>query len=311
MLSQSGSIALALLLLLLLTAASTAAEADAEPAAESAGGTTLPPEAEQMRRVVKRAPTSSFIGMRGKKDDERDSDGVSDAGEENWLGPGNGNGPDPIDYADLDSYYSENGRRLKKAPLAFVGMRGKKFTPMNGHFTGIVQNLEEERLREDLLQDIFDRLIASGLGAAGDVDKRAPTGFTGMRGKRPDGTSDEEEDMELAQRKRAPVNSFVGMRGKKDVSHQNYKRAALSQFWDHFFKKAYDARGKKQRFADFNNKFVAVRGKKSDLDGDESGNWEEMGQQQYLVHPWLNIWGYKRAPNGFTGMRGKRSGKVL
>lgn len=70
-------------------------------------------------------------------------------------------------------------------------------------------------------------------------------------------------------------------------------------------------RGKKQRFADFNNKFVAVRGKKSEQDGEGAGNWEAIGQQQYLVHPWLNVWGEKRAPNGFLGMRGKRPGGVL
>lgn len=56
-------------------------------------------------------------------------------------------------------------------------------------------------------------------------------------------------------------------------------------------------RGKQQRFADFNSKFVAVRGKKSDLEGNGA-----------LVHPWLYLWGEKRAPNGFLGMRGKRPG---
>ncbi|KAH8332578.1 hypothetical protein KR074_005664 [Drosophila pseudoananassae] len=305
--SQSGTIAVAVLLLLLLTAASTAVEAELQQAGESSGLSTLPPGAEQPRRVVKRAPTSSFIGMRGKKDDERDTES-SDITEGNWLG----NGPDPLDYADLDTYYSENGRRLKKAPLAFVGMRGKKFIPMSVRLSGVLQHMEEERLREGLLQDFLNSLTVDDNGA-GDVDKRAPTGFNGMRGKRPALNGDEgeeEEAMELLQ-KRAPVNSFVGMRGKKDVSHQHYKRAALSEFWHTFFKKAYDVRGKKQRFADFNNKFVAVRGKKSEQDGEGAGNWEAIGQQQYLVHPWLNVWGDKRAPNGFLGMRGKRPGASL
>lgn len=220
--SQSGTIAVALLLLLLLTAASTA---DLQLAGESHGVSTLPPGVEQPRRVVKRAPTSSFIGMRGKKDDERDTES-SDISEGNWLGTG----PDPLDYADLDSYYSENGRRLKKAPLAFVGMRGKKFIPMSVRLSDVLQHMEEERLRESLLQDFLNSLTVDENGA-GDVDKRAPTGFNGMRGKRPvlNGDEGEEEDaMELLQ-KRAPVNSFVGMRGKKDVSHQHYKRAALSE----------------------------------------------------------------------------------
>ncbi|KRK03503.1 tachykinins isoform X1 [Drosophila yakuba] len=287
----SGLLAVTLLLLLLLTAPSSAADTETE-----VSGSPLTPGADETRRVVKRAPTSSFIGMRGKKDEERDTS------EGNWLG---NSGPDPLDYADeeADSSYSENGRRLKKAPLAFVGMRGKKFIPINTRLSEVLQSLEEERLRESLLQDYFDRL-----GSA--VGKRAPTGFTGMRGKRPallagDDDADADEATELHE-KRAPVNSFVGMRGKKDVSHQHYKRAALSDFWHTFFKKSYDLRGKQQRFADFNSKFVAVRGKKSDLEGNGIGTGIGEDHEQSLVHPWLYLWGEKRAPNGFLGMRGKR-----
>ncbi|XP_043651888.1 tachykinins isoform X2 [Drosophila teissieri] len=279
----SGLLAGALLLLLLLTAPSSAADTETE-----VSGSPLTPGADETRRVVKRAPTSSFIGMRGKKDEERDTS------EGNWLG---NSGPDPLDYADeeADSSYSENGRRLKKAPLAFVGMRGKKFFPINNRLSEVLQSLEEERLRESLLQDYFDR-VGSAAG------KRAPTGFTGMRGKRPallagDDDADADEATEL-QQKRAPVNSFVGMRGKKDVSHQHYKRAALSD--------SYDLRGKQQRFADFNSKFVAVRGKKSDLEGNGIGTGIGEDHEQSLVHPWLYLWGEKRAPNGFLGMRGKR-----
>ncbi|XP_017111224.1 tachykinins isoform X2 [Drosophila elegans] len=287
--TQSGLIAVALLLLLLLPSPSTATDAEADNSASPLTGQS---GVEQPRKVVKRAPTSSFIGMRGKKDEE------GDTSEGNWLGPG----PDPLDYADeeADSYYAENGRRLKKAPLAFVGMRGKKLFPISAaRLSDVLQHLEEEHLRESLMRDFFERM-ATGEGSA--VGKRAPTGFTGMRGKRPallggdeDTEAEADEAIELSQ-KRAPINSFVGMRGKKDVSHQHYKREALS--------KSYDL-GKQQRFADFNSKFVAVRGKKGgDLEGNGIGNGED--QQQSLVHPWLYLWGEKRAPNGFLGMRGKR-----
>ncbi|XP_034488854.1 tachykinins isoform X2 [Drosophila innubila] len=276
-----------LFLLLLLTAAATVSS-DVDVEAMDADGSTIntsTPGGKQLsRNLVKRAPTSSFIGMRGKKEQE----GTSDA---NWLGP------DPLDYGedDVDNYYNENGRRLKKAPLAFVGMRGKKFSVGNSHLRDLVQHMEEKRLRENILQDFLDRLAIDG----GDVGKRAPTGFTGMRGKRPamgdsDALGDEEDAMELLE-KRAPVNSFVGMRGKKDVSHQHYKRAALSE--------AYDVRGKKQRYTDFNNKFVAVRGKKSDL-GDD------IDIEQNAVQPWDYLIGEKRAPSGFVGMRGKRPALV-
>lgn len=62
-------------------------------------------------------------------------------------------------------------------------------------------------------------------------------------------------------------------------------------------------RGKKQRYVDFNNKFVAVRGKKNGLDQEDSD------LEQNSVQPWVYLVGGKRAPNGFVGMRGKRPGK--
>lgn len=62
-------------------------------------------------------------------------------------------------------------------------------------------------------------------------------------------------------------------------------------------------RGKKQRYADFNSKFVAVRGKKNSLDQ------EDNDLEQNSVQPWVYLIGNKRAPNGFVGMRGKRPGR--
>lgn len=206
--------------MLLTAAASVSSNVDVDGAgADTRTINTSTPGVQQLsRNLVKRAPTSSFIGMRGKKEQEATSDA-------NWLGP------DPLDYAedDGDNYYNENGRRLKKAPLAFVGMRGKKLSTGNSHLRELLQNMEEERLRENVLQDLLDRLSING----DDFGKRAPTGFTGMRGKRPamgdsNASEDEDDTMELLE-KRAPVNSFVGVRGKKDVSHQHYKRAALSE----------------------------------------------------------------------------------
>ncbi|XP_023159793.1 tachykinins isoform X2 [Drosophila hydei] len=273
-----------LLLLLLLTAAAIVSNAAAVESEDTDAITISPsaPDAQQQpRNMVKRAPTSSFIGMRGKKEREVSTDA-------NWSGP------DPLDYAedDADNSYNEIGRRLKKAPMAFVGVRGKKFTSSNNRLRDLLQNMEEQRLRESFLQDFLEHLANDG----GDVEKRAPTGFTGMRGKRPslseNDPADDEDDAQELLEKRAPINSFVGVRGKKDVSHQHYKRAALSE--------AYDVRGKKQRYADFNSKFVAVRGKKSAL-SDGNGGLEEN-----MVLPWVYVIGGKRAPSGFLGMRGKR-----
>lgn len=211
-----------LLLLLLLTAAVAVSSVDvvdveAEDDTLASGGSgsisTLAPGKQQSRNLVKRAPTSSFIGMRGKKEQEATS-------EDHWSGP------DPLEYGDedLDNSYNENGLRLKKAPMSFVGVRGKKYSNNNNHLQSLLQQMEEERMRESLLRDLFDHIVGEDNEVVG---KRAPTGFTGMRGKRP-ASEDEEDALELLQ-KRALSNSFVGVRGKKDVSHQNYKRAALSE----------------------------------------------------------------------------------
>ncbi|XP_030559804.1 tachykinins isoform X2 [Drosophila novamexicana] len=280
-----------LLVVLLLTAAVVASsdvEAEAEDVDASTIGTSAPGVEPQSRNMVKRAPDVSFIGMRGKNEQEPSAD-------DNWLGP------DPLDYTEDDAgnFYNENMRRLKKAPLAFVGLRGKKFTPNSNRLHDLLQQMEEDRLRENLLQDFLEHLAIDGT----DVAKRAPTGFTGMRGKRPslaeyDAAENGEDAMELLA-KRAPVNSFVGVRGKKDVSHQHYKRAALSELWRKIFKKAYDVRGKKQRYADFNSKFVAVRGKKSNVE-------DGPGLEPNAMRPWVYLIGGKRAPSGFLGMRGKR-----
>lgn len=67
-------------------------------------------------------------------------------------------------------------------------------------------------------------------------DKRAPSGFTGVRGKK---------DYDLEEIKRVPSVAFYGTRGKKQPG-----RAAF-----------FDTRGKKYPY-EFRGKFVGVRGKK-------------------------------------------------
>ncbi|XP_030374182.1 tachykinins isoform X2 [Scaptodrosophila lebanonensis] len=307
-LTTAGS--MLLMLLLLLTAYTGTVEGDfavaptVKPTEAAAEVEAMEPQ--PLRKLVKRAPTSSFIGMRGKKDlqaEDDDSSGSSNNNNINWQQQLD---PMSLDYAD-DNYYLENGR-FKKAPLAFVGVRGKKYTPGSSRLGELLQSMEEQRFRENLMHEIMERLALEN----GEVVKRAPTGFTGMRGKRTfmdaDVFGDADESALQKLEKRAPVNAFVGVRGKKDVSHQHYKRAALNE--------AYEARGKKQRYADFNSKFVAVRGKKSDeqaQDAEEDSDANYPPESRYLVqpfYPWeTNMLGYeeKRVPNGFVGMRGKRS----
>jgi len=71
------------------------------------------------------------------------------------------------------------------------------------------------------------------------MDKRAPSGFMGMRGKKSFETMAEEM-------KRAQMSGFFGMRGKKQPSRSSF----------------FGMRGKKYPY-EFRGKFVGVRGKKS------------------------------------------------
>ncbi|XP_037946409.1 tachykinins-like isoform X2 [Teleopsis dalmanni] len=246
--------------------------------------------------LVKRAP-SGFTGMRGKK--ENNDVSLQDSN----YGP-----IDPIEYTyNMDEDYNDAfGIRYKKAPSAFYGVRGKKFnigSKDTNRLDSLLQQFEEQRLREVLLEDFIDRL-ATATVSQNEINKRAPTGFTGMRGKRPSvnyGYEEIGEDDGIS--KRGPSNAFVGVRGKKDVDHQTYKRAATQSL---------NSRGKKQRFVDFGNKFVAVRGKKNELDSEPTDDVLEIkpNRQRYYVNilPSLLYDSYaKRTPSGFVGMRGKRA----
>lgn len=75
-------------------------------------------------------------------------------------------------------------------------------------------------------------------------EKRAPSGFVGMRGKK----QGEEFDM-----KRSPNSGFFGMRGKKEPAKSGF----------------FGMRGKKYPY-EFRGKFVGVRGKKmgNEIGGD-------------------------------------------
>ncbi|ALC45912.1 Tk [Drosophila busckii] len=240
----------------------------------------------QLRNLEKHLPTFSFIVMKGGKKQETTSD-------TNCLDCY------PLDYAE-DVQCSDNQKinRLKKAPLSFVGVRGKKFLQDDyPRISDLLQTMENERVRENLARKFLEKLSIN----SENIVKRVPTGFTGMRGKRPSLLSELNDEEETFQQlgKRVPGSSFVGVRGKKDVSHQHYKRSILTELWRKLFTKAYDVRGKKQRSIDFNSKFVAVRGKKNQMK-DGSNN------KQYIWQPWPYLTGDKRVPNGFVGMRGKR-----
>lgn len=97
-----------------------------------------------------------------------------------------------------------------------------------------------------------------------EYNKRAPSGFMGMRGKK---DYDDEGDAFID--KRAP-SGFMGMRGKKlyEDMTEELKRAQMSGFFGVRGKKQpsrsgfFGMRGKKYPY-EFRGKFVGVRGKKS------------------------------------------------
>ncbi|XP_036337378.1 tachykinins [Rhagoletis pomonella] len=256
--------------------------------------------------IVKRTP-NGFIGMRGKK--EYEFTDYSNANNPALNGDGTADwNIEPLQQA---AYENEQNTaydrvlamepRFKKAPSTFYGVRGKKYADSDfSRIDSLLQHLEEEHLREALIEDFINNLLNRKVLPANDVTKRAPIGFTGVRGKRPAaGVLDylyNDEDgtlpLPMLDAKRGPVNAFVGVRGKKDVDHQAFKRSPVDSV---------NRRGKSQRFVDFGNKFVAVRGKKSNLNGGDSSTFSDDTNQRYYMNnmslmPLLGVRG-KRAVN--------------
>lgn len=135
-----------------------------------------------------------------------------------------------------DEYVRPNARRYKKAPSVFYGVRGKKFSIGHGinpngdayRLQQFLQKLDEDNMRHMIMDDFVDSLVNEHAESQqNDMTKRAPIGFTGVRGKR---VSLTEAGGDLSMEyvgKRGLGNTFVGVRGKKDVSHQTFKRSPL------------------------------------------------------------------------------------
>ncbi|XP_024947752.1 tachykinins isoform X3 [Cephus cinctus] len=182
---------------------------------------------------------------------------------------------------------------LKRAPMGFQGMRGKK----------------------DLIDQDFSKRAPMGFQVLwqNDYDKRAPMGFQGMRGKKSDDESISnflelpEEDFE----KRAMTMGFQGMRGKKNNFEPDWEKRAQMGFQG--------MRGKKSlqdEIEDLEKRaimgFQGMRGKKDVRNGLEAflddfekrtrtmGFQGMRGKKDYYEQS-------KRAPMGFQGMRGKKA----
>lgn len=176
----------------------------------------------------------------------------------------------------------------KRGPSGFMGMRGKKSS-----WDALYDLLDNHEIRHGMENDeVEKRAPANGFfGMRGkkwidlgvdEVEKRSPSmGFFGMRGKKENGNYVSSRFNNLEGAKRSPQMGFHGMRGKRSVGNERSSNYGLFSV----MKKApYDFRGK----------FIGVRGKKSD---------QNVFNQYLDEAPTVE----KRTPNGFVGMRGKKS----
>lgn len=169
-----------------------------------------------------RAP-SGFMGVRGKKDNDPAS---------YWQGEYDMFAPQPKRMPS-QAFFGMRGKKYygeKRAPSGFYGMRGKKSDyddQLNDDLQAeLYRDLQREReyiasLMEDYYMDEKDKRKPSGfVGLRGkksvnnddyyEFEKRAPMGFQGVRGKK-----SEFPDFIGSDDKRVPVAGFFGMRGKK------------------------------------------------------------------------------------------------
>lgn len=166
----------------------------------------------------------------------------------------------------------------KRVPSGFTGVRGKKSIP-NEAYTS------EDTDGSNSIQQVDAIDTETPLPVNYAMDKRAPSGFFGMRGKKPWNNPDE-------MYKRAPMG-FVGMRGKKEnFDEDDYtfdeplKRAPMGFFGMRGKKYLIEPGYQGDKRAPMG--FVGMRGKKEYET--PIGYYEDN----------------KRAPSGFFGMRGKK-----
>lgn len=174
-----------------------------------------------------RAP-SGFQGVRGKKDFDQQSEDLF---------------PYQSKRQPSQAFFGMRGKKWfgdKRAPSGFYGVRGKK-------------NEYDDETDEDLQAELYRELQQERLKIAnllGDYleekEKRKPSGFVGLRGKK---SVNNEDYFEFE--KRAPMG-FQGVRGKKS-EYTNFfdsaeKRAPVAGF--------FGMRGKKQPFV---SKLPSVR----------------------------------------------------
>ena len=122
---------------------------------------------------------------------------------------------------------------LKRGPSGFTGVRGKKsyddYQNGNDMQEQLFRDLQNEREKiasivEDYMEEKEKRKPSGFVGLRGKksvnnddfFEKRAPMGFQGVRGKK-----SEFPNFIRSEEKRVPVTGFFGMRGKKQPVVRN------------------------------------------------------------------------------------------
>ncbi|CAG9773610.1 unnamed protein product [Ceutorhynchus assimilis] len=186
---------------------------------------------------------------------------------------------------------SADDEHHKRAPSGFTGVRGKKSIPDEAYNSS--DDVESSNSIQNQQQTDFVPSTETEPPSSYVIEKRAPSGFFGMRGKKPLNSPYYWYNYPEEMYKRAPMG-FVGMRGKKETLDEN----------DYSY---YDEPSKRAQMG-----FFGMRGKKYLIQpvyqGDKRASMGFVGMRG--KKDFENSQGYfedtKRAPSGFFGMRGKK-----
>ncbi|XP_011347699.1 tachykinins isoform X1 [Ooceraea biroi] len=211
------------------------------------------------------------------------------------------------------SFAEESGdvASVKRAPMGFQGMRGKKdplILTSSEHDNELskrtLMDFQDMHKKDASAPEIEDNLLHE------EFEKRAPMGFQGMRGKK-DYLLPDFEDAYFRDdyEKRAPMG-FQGMRGKKTLLEEEYYKRAPMGFQGMRGKKSLEeVLGEIEKRAAMG--FQGTRGKKTYIFEYPQGYEKRLlamgfqgmrGKKDEIPTEWE-----KRAPMGFQGMRGKKT----
>lgn len=113
-----------------------------------------------------------------------------------------------IIYATI--YFNEGSETSKRAPSGFTGVRGKKSVE-DSAFSELKTSVAENDSGQN---EMLNGAVREESNPINSFEKRAPSGFLGVRGKKPNAWYYQQE-LSDGYYKRAP-SGFLGVRGKKE-----------------------------------------------------------------------------------------------